>query len=76
MKENKANDKSNIVTLILAFLWDSLIVILCSMGIYLLISKLLSLPVWISFVAVILFAIITGKNPQLLRPWKWFKQSP
>ena len=76
MKENKANDKSNIVILILVFLWDLFIVILCSMGIFLLISKLLSLPVWISFVAVILFATITGKNPKLLRPWKWFKQSP
>jgi len=71
MKENKANDKSNIVKLILVFLWDSLIVILCSMGIYLLFSKLLSLPVWVSFIAVILFAIITGKNPKILRPWEW-----
>ena len=72
MKENKANDKLNIAKLILLLLWDSLIVFLCSIGIYLLISKFLSLPIWVSFIGVILFAVITGKNPKLLRPWEWF----
>ena len=76
MKNKIPETNSNKIRLILYFVWDSLIVILCSALIYFILRKLLNLPLWLTLAGVIFFGIVTGKKPKLLRPWEWFKQSP